>query len=80
MQVLVHQGCQNEPAAGENRHLLGYYQPATLLGISLRMAVSPHSLLLGMFCRKNETSLAVKSEERWLNLQVTEALSVNTIS
>ena len=80
MQVLVYQGCQNKPAAGENRHLLGYYQLATLLGISLRMAVSPHSLLLRMFRRKNETSLAVRSEERWLNLQVTEALSVNTIS
>ena len=42
--------------------------------------VSPHSLLYGMFRRKNETSLAVRSEERWLDLQVTEALSVNTIS
>ena len=32
------QGCQKKPAAGENRHLLGQYRPATLFGISLRMA------------------------------------------
>ena len=36
------QGCQKQPAAGENRQLnrplLGQYRPATLLGISLRMA------------------------------------------
>ena len=32
------QGCQKKPAAGENRHLLGQYRPATLFGISLWMA------------------------------------------
>ena len=32
------QGYQKSPAAGENHHLLGSYQPATLLGISLQMA------------------------------------------
>ena len=31
------QGCQKKLAAGENRCLLGWYRPATLLGISLQM-------------------------------------------
>ena len=31
-------GYQKKPAAGENCHLLGQYRPATLFGISLRMA------------------------------------------
>ena len=31
------QGCQKKLAAGENRCLLGWYRPATLLDISLRM-------------------------------------------
>ena len=41
----VSQGCQKSLAAGENRHLLGEYRPATLLGISLQMVFFKQSIL-----------------------------------
>ena len=36
--ILTKQSCQKKLAADENHHLLGWYWPATLLGISLQMA------------------------------------------